>query len=107
MEVADGETVALLGPNGAGKSTILDTIAGLVRPDRGRVLLDGRPLTVREPTRRSVWVPPHRRARSGCWPRMPCCSRTSRCERTSPSGRAAAAPPAVRLARSPTGGSPR
>jgi molybdate transport system ATP-binding protein len=45
FDVAAGETVALLGPNGAGKSTALAVAAGLLRPDRGRVLLDGRELT--------------------------------------------------------------
>ena len=44
FEVATGETVALLGPNGAGKSTVLSVIAGLLRPDSGRVVLDGRAL---------------------------------------------------------------
>ena len=36
--------VALLGPSGSGKTTLLDLLAGLRRPDRGEVLLDGRPL---------------------------------------------------------------
>ena len=36
-----GETVALLGPNGAGKSTIVAVLAGLLAPERGRVVLDG------------------------------------------------------------------
>ena len=45
FEVGAGETVALLGPNGAGKSTALAVVAGLLRPDRGRVVLDGRVLT--------------------------------------------------------------
>ena len=45
LEVAEGETVALLGPNGAGKSTVLSVVAGLLRPDRGSVVLDGRELT--------------------------------------------------------------
>jgi molybdate transport system ATP-binding protein len=35
-------TVALVGPSGAGKTTTLRAIAGLIRPDRGRVSLDGR-----------------------------------------------------------------
>ncbi len=58
FEVATGETVALLGRNGAGKSTALDVAAGQLRPDHGRVVLDGRPLT---DTARRVAVPPHRR----------------------------------------------
>ena len=61
LEVADGETVALLGPNGAGKSTVLSTIAGLLRPQRCRVVLDGRPLSVHGDPGGSVWVAPHDR----------------------------------------------
>jgi branched-chain amino acid transport system ATP-binding protein len=40
--VARGEIVALLGTNGAGKSTILRCISGLLRPDAGKILFDGR-----------------------------------------------------------------
>ena len=43
LEVPAGVTV-VLGPSGAGKSTLLDLVAGLARPDRGRVTLAGRPL---------------------------------------------------------------
>ena len=39
-----GETVGLLGPNAAGKTTTVSMIAGLVRPDAGDVLIEGRPL---------------------------------------------------------------
>lgn len=56
FEVPDGETLAILGPNGAGKSTVLSVIAGLLRPDRGRVVLDGRELTGAR-----TLVPPHDR----------------------------------------------
>jgi len=42
LSVAKGEFVCLLGPSGCGKSTLLDIIAGLTRPDQGRVLADGK-----------------------------------------------------------------
>ena len=42
--VAKGELVGLLGPNGAGKTTTVSMITGLLRPDRGDVLIDGAPL---------------------------------------------------------------
>jgi molybdate transport system ATP-binding protein len=61
LSVAPGETVALLGPNGAGKSTILDLAAGLLRPDRGEVSLDGRVLTRVGGDGAAAWVPPHDR----------------------------------------------
>ena len=38
----DGQVTALLGPNGAGKTTSLRILYGLLRPDRGRALVDGR-----------------------------------------------------------------
>ena len=41
LEVRVGETLALIGPNGSGKSTTLKAAVGLVRPTRGRVLVDG------------------------------------------------------------------
>ena len=41
FSVADGQTVALLGPSGSGKSVLLKHIIGLMRPDRGEVLVDG------------------------------------------------------------------
>lgn len=36
-----GEVTCILGPNGAGKTTILETILGLIKPDRGEVIFDG------------------------------------------------------------------
>ena len=52
LNVTEGEVVTVLGPSGSGKSTLLRVIAGLQRPDAGRVLLDGEDITA---------VPPHRR----------------------------------------------
>jgi molybdate transport system ATP-binding protein len=62
FEVAAGETVALLGSNGAGKSTVVQCIAGLLRPDRGRATLDGRVLfDVGTGGGAESWLPPHSR----------------------------------------------
>jgi molybdate transport system ATP-binding protein len=44
VSVESGKTLAILGPNGSGKSTLLQVIAGLLRPDSGRVVLDGHAL---------------------------------------------------------------
>jgi branched-chain amino acid transport system ATP-binding protein len=44
LHVQSGEVVALIGSNGAGKTTTLRAISGLVRPARGEVLLDSRPI---------------------------------------------------------------
>lgn len=44
LSVAEGEFVCLVGPSGCGKTTLLNIIAGLERPDGGRVLLGGQPV---------------------------------------------------------------
>ena len=59
LRVAPGERLALFGPSGAGKTTILEVIAGLVAPRRGRVVLGGRVLTSTTPPRAAV--PPWQR----------------------------------------------
>jgi ABC-type Fe3+/spermidine/putrescine transport system ATPase subunit len=54
LELHQGERLALLGPSGCGKSTALQMIAGLLAPDRGQVVLDGRSLTGIPPERRDM-----------------------------------------------------
>ena len=49
LEIGEGEFVCFVGPSGCGKSTLLNLIAGLEKPDRGELLMDGEP--VREPGR--------------------------------------------------------
>jgi lipopolysaccharide export system ATP-binding protein len=56
LQVNQGEVVGLLGPNGAGKTTTFYMVVGLVRPDQGRVLLDGTDITK---------MPMYQRARNG------------------------------------------
>lgn len=44
FSITCGHTLALMGPNGAGKSTLIKALAGLIRPDSGKILWNGRPL---------------------------------------------------------------
>src|SRR5215475_7785892 len=56
ISVAPGEIVGLLGPNGAGKTTSFNMVVGLVRPDEGAVLFQGKDISS---------LAMHRRARLG------------------------------------------
>jgi neutral amino acid transport system ATP-binding protein len=56
LDVEPGSITGLIGPNGAGKSTLFNCISGFLRPEAGRVLLDGRRIDRRSP---------HRIARAG------------------------------------------
>ena len=56
IDLGRGEVVALLGPNGSGKTTCFYSIAGLVTPEGGQVIVDGRDVTT---------LPMYRRAKLG------------------------------------------
>jgi len=60
LEVREGEVVTILGPNGSGKTTILKGIYGLLKLDKGRVLVDGRDfhgMSLRERAKLVGYVP--------------------------------------------------
>jgi NitT/TauT family transport system ATP-binding protein len=50
-----GEFVVVVGPSGCGKSTLLNVAAGMIRPDRGTAMLDGKPITAPGPDRAMVF----------------------------------------------------
>lgn len=54
LDILPGEVHALIGPNGAGKTTLIAQLAGELRPNSGRILLDGRDITHLPPHRRSL-----------------------------------------------------
>jgi len=55
LEVARGEWVAIVGESGSGKSTLLNVVAGLDRPDRGEVSLDGRAIDLADDDALALW----------------------------------------------------
>ena len=56
LEVGAGELHAIIGPNGAGKTTLINQISGLITPDAGRIVFEGRDVTA---------LPAHARAAAG------------------------------------------
>ncbi|MCS7130324.1 MAG: tungstate ABC transporter ATP-binding protein WtpC [Archaeoglobaceae archaeon] len=54
FEVKNGEYFIILGPSGAGKTLLLETIAGIFKPEKGRILLDDREITNEPPERREI-----------------------------------------------------
>jgi branched-chain amino acid transport system ATP-binding protein len=56
LQVAKGELLCVVGPNGAGKTTLVNTIAGLLKPQSGRIVMEGRDIAP---------LPPHRYCEAG------------------------------------------
>jgi putative spermidine/putrescine transport system ATP-binding protein len=56
LSMGRGEFISLLGPSGCGKTTLLRIVAGLMRPDQGKVALDGEDITRHPPHKRDVSV---------------------------------------------------
>ncbi|MDN5568686.1 MAG: ATP-binding cassette domain-containing protein, partial [Paracoccus sp. (in: a-proteobacteria)] len=55
---ASAGITALFGRSGSGKTSVINAVAGLLRPDQGRISLDGRDLM---DSAKGLWLPPHRR----------------------------------------------
>jgi NitT/TauT family transport system ATP-binding protein len=51
LKVAKGEFIAIIGPSGCGKSTLLNMVAGIIKPDQGKVLVNGFPVDGINPDR--------------------------------------------------------
>lgn len=52
LTLSRGEALGVIGPNGAGKSTLFNLITGMLRPDRGRIILEGDDITRMKPEAR-------------------------------------------------------
>lgn len=61
LQVRENEVVVVVGPNGAGKTTLLNSVAGLVRPDRGRIIIGGETVFLKEGGKTIIDVPPEKR----------------------------------------------
>src|SRR2546421_5561893 len=54
IQLGEGEFLSLLGPSGCGKTTALRLVAGFDRPDKGRIVVDGRDVTNVAPNKRGM-----------------------------------------------------
>src|ERR1700755_2361168 len=73
LSIESGRLLTLLGPSGCGKTTTLRCLAGLERPDSGRIVIDDKVMFDSE---KDIWVPPSERALGmvfqsyAIWPHM-------------------------------------
>ena len=49
LTLKKGEILALLGENGSGKTTLMNMLSGIYAPDKGEILVDGKPVTIASP----------------------------------------------------------
>ena len=49
LTLRQGEILALLGENGSGKTTLMNMLSGIYKPDRGEILVEGRPVSIDSP----------------------------------------------------------
>lgn len=68
LTVRSGELIGLIGPNGAGKTTLLKTIAGLLKPAKGEMQLDGKSLTAYSTEQRARKIAYLAQERAAHWP---------------------------------------
>src|ERR1700742_4237067 len=54
LSVASGDALGIIGPNGAGKTTLFNLIAGGLKPDAGKIRLNGHDITVSPPHQRCI-----------------------------------------------------
>jgi putative ABC transport system ATP-binding protein len=54
LDIEPGEVLAVMGPSGSGKSTLLHCLAGVITPDRGQVIFDGREISALDERQRSL-----------------------------------------------------
>lgn len=59
LDIHEGEYLALMGPSGSGKSTLLNVLAGLDKPDRGKVVVDGQDVTAMNSRQLAAWRSTH------------------------------------------------
>ncbi len=67
LEIKEGEYVVVMGPSGVGKTVLLHALAGFLKPERGRIVVDGVDVTRYPPERRGFALVPQG---YGLWPHM-------------------------------------